>query len=115
MALNMMHLINSRRGTIASILVLAITCLAGPAVAMVPSADGHCTGLECQAAFRCPDTLPSSASTPVPIRSELPAVLFAVDEVPQPGVISGVAESDAPPLAYRSSGPLASRSPPSLL
>lgn len=112
----MTRVINNRWGTIVSILVLTITCLAGPAVAMMPSADGQCTALECQAAFRCPDTLPSSASAPVPVRPDLPAgLLFTVDDIPRPGIISGVAESDAPTLAYRSSGPLASRSPPSLL
>ena len=110
----MTRVINVRWGTIVSILVLTLTCLAGPAVAMMPSADGQCTALECQAAFRCPDTLPSSASTPVPVRPDFPAVLFAVREVPRPAVISALAESDAPTLAYRSSGRVASRSPPSL-
>lgn len=105
----------NRWGTIVSVTVLAIMCLAGPAVAM-PSAAGHCAGPECEAAVRCPDVLPSTASVPAPVRADFPAgLLFAVDDVPRPGISSVVAESDAPTLAYRSSGPLASRSPPSLL
>lgn len=105
----------NRWSTIISIVVLGIMCLAGPAVALMPSAGGQCSGPECQAAFRCPDTLPSSASSPVPVRPDFPALLFSVDEVPPPAVISVVAEPEPLTLAHGSSGPLASRSPPSLL
>lgn len=98
-----------------SIVVLAIICLAGPALAMMPSADAHCSSPECQAAFRCSDGLPSIASAPVAVRAELPVgLLFAVDDIPPPDTLSVIAGSAEPTLARRSSGPLASRSPPSL-
>ena len=100
--------------TLLSIVVLAVVCLAGPAAAMMASADGQCAGPECQAAFHCPDGAAPAVSAPA--RVELPvAQLPAIHDVAPPEGVPLTSESAALALATHRFGPLAPRSPPSLL
>lgn len=108
----------SRRqwAAVLSILVLAVVCLAGPAAALMASHDGQCASPECQVAFHCPDGSAALVSAPAPARVELPvAQLPVVHHLTPAEGVPIMSESATLALATRRFGPLAPRSPPSLL